>query len=136
MREWRSWPWTSLGFAPASINQVALDVLRQRQFTKPMPNCRAAGLRCTHDIPGHRRRFQEGNLTMKGGRGESPECGGARQLAAFHMFLVSLCMVENSLGTGFRSAEAQRTESLRHPVLTIQLGRCCTKQLVTPAHPG
>jgi len=110
MRELRSWPWTSLGFAPASINQVALDVLRQRQFTKPMPNCRAAGLRCTHDIPGHRRRFQEGNLTMKGGRGESPECGGARQLAAFHMFLVSLCMVENSLGTGFRSAEAQRTE--------------------------
>jgi len=44
MRECRVWPWTSLGFEPASIIQVALEVRRLRQFTKLMPSLRPTGL--------------------------------------------------------------------------------------------
>src|SRR5690349_14672231 len=44
MRECRIWPCTDLGSAPASIIQVALDVLKERQFTHPKPSARAAGL--------------------------------------------------------------------------------------------
>src|SRR5437588_550180 len=44
MRECRIWPCTSLGFAPASIIHVALEVLKHRQLTHSKPTARAAGL--------------------------------------------------------------------------------------------
>jgi hypothetical protein len=44
MRECRIWPCTSLGFAPASIIHVALEVLKHRQLTHSKPTARAVGL--------------------------------------------------------------------------------------------
>ena len=43
MRECRIIAWTSFGFAPASMAQVALDVRRLRQFTNPRPSFRLVG---------------------------------------------------------------------------------------------